>query len=190
MMRPLLLVLLLASPALADPLPLLPLLSWSYTLGETAQFTTLSVATSQFTAFGNADGDARGTFQGVDYCTDTSHACGNIGDMLHVVFVGFIAPVMSPAPPCANTIIDGLTGPINTCPSGDYPVQMTAFVSFPGANFDVIGTGIGTYVETRGFLHASGPAPVQTAEPMTLVLFVTGIVLLMARSSVIGPGRS
>ena len=64
MMRPLILVLLLlATPAVAAPLPLLDGSTYNY--GFTAQFRSVSLATSEFSVFGNAPGDWRARARGL-----------------------------------------------------------------------------------------------------------------------------
>ena len=175
MMRPLILVLLLlATPAVAAPLPLLDGSTYNY--GFTAQFRSVSLATSEFSVFGNAPGDSSSTYQGVFYCQNDGHPCGMPGVYPQPIFVDFSSPSMSPAPPCSQ-------GSFNACPSGTYPVQIRGRVGFfvvdHEVTFDYMGTGIGTYVADFGFTHADfGPSVIQNPEPSTWLLLGSGLVAL------------
>jgi hypothetical protein len=178
MIRSLILVLLLfASPALADPLPLLSGSQWDRV--PSPFFSSVSLVTSEFFASADADGDAHGVFQGVRYCQG---ACG-VSMLPPQIFVGYGTPRM--LEPCEPD-------PTLRCPSGTYPVQTSGSVGFlvngqpPYVTFDYVGTGIGIYSHDIGALtHADfGPDVHVTPEPATWVLLLTGLgVLIIVQGS-------
>jgi hypothetical protein len=153
------------SPAWATPLTLLDG-TWDLYIGW---WSSVSLVTSEFTAYGNNDGDSSGMYQGVSYCQSSGFDC-QTGSIPQQISVGY--QLDAPLPPCIT---------FGGCGEMDVPATLAGQVWFivDGTTFvpfDYFGEGIAHSPDGLTITHADfGQSAFQQASARTVVATVPDV---------------